>query len=150
MTRPDRGLGGTSFVEAHAPQGCASSPFAASTSTMRTYPTPSVADPRRCWRTLSAPEEGAPDDVLHRDSSTQNSPKWQAACRNRRRSRHDPLSGTVWLQRSGATFAGELQCAALAAARTFVAHIRLEAASRRCSVDRRAVGPQAPAWPRSR
>ena len=54
----DIGLGGTSFVETHAPQGRASSPFAASTSTTRTYPTPSVADPRRCWRTLSAPEKG--------------------------------------------------------------------------------------------
>ena len=38
---------------------------------------------------------------------------------------------------------GALQRAALAADRTFVAHIRLEAASRRCSVDRRAARPQA-------
>ena len=38
---------------------------------------------------------------------------------------------------------GALQRAALPADRTFVAHIRLEPASRRCSADRRAARPQA-------
>ena len=38
---------------------------------------------------------------------------------------------------------GALQCAALPADRTFVANIRLEPASRRCSADRRAARPQA-------